>query len=242
VSDPVVRGWSEGDSAHFLEYGRFYVPQRERQMALVAALVPPLPGARTVIDLCCGEGLLSAAVLAVHPDGTLLGLDGSPAMRAAAERRLATFGSRFATAPCDLHALELPATEPLRAIVSSLALHHVPHAAKPALYRRLREALAPGGALLVADLYRPASDAGRAAAAEAWDEAVRRADAEAGAAGAAWERFVADRWNWFRHPDEVDHPAPLADELDWLRAAGLAGVDVFWADAGHAVYGGFRPG
>jgi tRNA (cmo5U34)-methyltransferase len=241
VSDAATRGWSEEDSAHFLEHGRFYVPQRARQMALVAALVPRLPGTRTVIDLCCGEGLLSEAVLAAHPDSTVLGLDGSAAMRVAAERRLAAFGSRFATVACDLHALELPPTAPLRAVVSSLALHHVTHAAKPALYRRLREALAPGGALLVADLYCPASEAGRAAAADAWDAAVRRADAEAGAGGAAWERFVADRWNWFRYPDEVDHPAPLADELDRLRAAGLAGADVFWAEAGHAVYGGFRP-
>jgi tRNA (cmo5U34)-methyltransferase len=128
----------------------------------------------------------------------------------------------------------------LRAVVSSLALHHVPHAAKPALYRRLHDALAPGGALLVADLVCPPTAVGREAAAAAWDEAVRQADREAGAGGAVWARFEADRWNWFRYPDEVDHPAPLASELEWLRAAGFVDLDVPWSGCGHAVYGGFR--
>jgi tRNA (cmo5U34)-methyltransferase len=236
----VVREWSEADSAHFLAYGRYYVPQRERQASLVASLVPRLAGAPAVIDLCCGEGRLAETVLAAQPEAVVYGLDGSPAMRAAAAARLVPFGERFTTAPCELRALDLPATPRLRAVVSSLALHHVEHADKPALYRRLHDALAPGGALLIADLIDPASPAARSAAADGWDAAVRAADAAADSGGAVWRQFEAERWNWFRHPDEVDHPAPLTDELDWLRAAGLSGVDVFWLDCGHAVYGGWR--
>jgi hypothetical protein len=45
---------------------------------------------------------------------------------------------------------------------------------------------------------------------------------------------------WFRHPDAIDHPAPLAQELEWLRGAGYKGVDVVWADCGHAIFCGFR--
>ncbi|HEV8630121.1 MAG TPA: class I SAM-dependent methyltransferase [Thermoanaerobaculia bacterium] len=233
--------WSEVDSRHFLEVGRFYVPQRERQLAIIATLVPRLPQAAAVIDLCCGEGLLAEAILAAQPETTVLGLDGSLAMRETAQRHLAHFAQRFRTAGCDLHHLALPDHAPLRAIVSSLALHHVEHRAKPALYRQLRAALAPGGALLVADLVRPASAAGRELAATGWDAAVRAADAAAGAGGAAWQRFQRERWNWFRYPDEADRPAPIADELDWLRAAGLEAVDVCWSDCGHAVFGGFAP-
>ena len=235
-----MREWTEADSTYFLDHGRFYVPERDRQRRLIASLVPHLAGARLVVDLCCGEGLLSEAVLAAQPDAVVVGLDGSPAMREAAGRRLAAHGARFSTAPCDLHALELPAGEPLRAIVSSLALHHVPHARKEALYRRLHDALAPGGALLIADLVRPPTAAGREAAAAEWDESVRQADHAAGAGGAVCARFEADRWNWFRYPDEVDHPAPLATELEWLREAGFADLDVPWASCGHAVYGGLR--
>jgi tRNA (cmo5U34)-methyltransferase len=147
-----MREWSEDDSTHFLDVGRYYVPQRERQVAIVAALVPRLPHAGEVIDLCGGEGLLAEAILGAQADVEVLDLDGSPAMREAAERRLARFGARFRTAACDLRRLALPPGPPRRAIVSSLALHHVEHAAKPALYRTLHDALAPGGALVVADL------------------------------------------------------------------------------------------
>jgi tRNA (cmo5U34)-methyltransferase len=233
-----VRVWTESDSAHFLDVGRFYVPQRERQAAIVAALVPRLPQALEVIDLCAGEGLLAEAVLGAQPEATVFGLDGSPAMRAAAERRLLRFGARFRTAACDLHRLAIPAGAPRRAIVSSLALHHVEHAAKPALYRALHDALAPGGALVVADLVRPATPAGWELAAAGWDAAVQAADAAGAAGGAVWQRFQDERWNWFRFPDEMDRPAPIAQELDWLRAAGFTGVDVHWADCGHAIFGG----
>ena len=235
-----MREWSEADSAYFLDHGRFYVPERDRQMALLTALVPRLSDARIVVDLCCGEGLLSEAVLAAQPETVVVGLDGSPAMREAAARRLAAHGARFTSGQCDLHALELPTGAPLRAIVSSLALHHVPHEGKPALYRRLHDALEPGGALLIADLVCPPTAAGREAAAAEWDESVRQADRAAGAGGAVFARFEADRWNWFRYPDEVDHPAPLASELGWLREAGFVDLEVPWASCGHAVYGGFR--
>ena len=40
---PAAKRWTEDDSAHFLDRGRFFVPQRERQSAVVAALVPRLP-------------------------------------------------------------------------------------------------------------------------------------------------------------------------------------------------------
>jgi tRNA (cmo5U34)-methyltransferase len=232
--------WTEQDSEHFLDVGRFYVPDRARQVELVAALVPRLTDAHRVADICCGEGLLAEAVLAAQPEATALGLDGSPEMLRAAERRLAGFGGRFTTAPCDIRSLEIPAGAPLRGIVSSLALHHVDHAAKRLLYRRFHDALAAGGALVIADLYRPAGVVAWEAAAEGWDAAVRAADAAAGMGGAVWRRFQDDRWNWFRFPDDYDKPAALADELAWLAAAGFDAVDVYWADCGHAVYGGTR--
>ena len=57
----------------------------------------------------------------------------------------------------------------------------------------------------------------------------------------AWEFFDDDHWNLWRYPDpDFDKPSTVADHLAWLQAAGFAGVGVFWALAGHAVYGGYR--
>ena len=41
------------------------------------------------------------------------------------------------------------------------------------------------------------------------------------------------------YPDPVDTPA-LFEQLCWMRDTGLASVDCFWLEAGHAIYGGYR--
>jgi tRNA (cmo5U34)-methyltransferase len=192
------------------------------------------------VELCCGDGRLAERLLDALPEVEVRCFDGSPAMLSAAVRRLARFGDRWRGAEFDLRTFDGAGLDrPVRAVVSSLAVHHLDGAGKAELYRRAFGLLDPGGALLVADLVLPASPAATALAADLWDETTR-AQAET-QAGGAWERFVELRWNFFRHPDDVDQPSSLRDHLRWLEAAGFDGVDVFWAHAGHAVYGGFKP-
>src|SRR5262245_41833844 len=108
--------WSEQESALFLDRARYYVPYRDRQIALVTALVPRLAHATEVIDLGCGEGLLGEAILAAQPDATVLALDGSAAMREAAALRMRSYGARYRAAPCELEQFVPPAGAPRRAI------------------------------------------------------------------------------------------------------------------------------
>lgn len=42
----------------------------------------------------------------------------------------------------------------------------------------------------------------------------------------------------YRHPDPVDKPSRLMDQLLWLEQAGWRDVDVYWMRAGHAMFGG----
>ncbi|MGF1622446.1 MAG: hypothetical protein ACFCUR_17785 [Rhodomicrobiaceae bacterium] len=53
----------------------------------------------------------------------------------------------------------------------------------------------------------------------------------------ALDRFNAFEkadWNYFRQPpDDFDKPSTLTEQLDWLRGAGFADVDVHWMMAGH---------
>jgi tRNA (cmo5U34)-methyltransferase len=234
--------WSEDDSRLFQELGGVFVPQRELQFRILTQLVPRLPEASVVVELCCGDGALAERLLDAFPEVEVRGFDGSPAMLAAAERRLARFGARWRGREFDLRTFDGSGLDrPVRAVVSSLAVHHLEGVEKAALYRRVRELLAPGGALLVADLVLPASPAASALAADLWDETTHAQAASEAPGRGAWERFVELRWNFFRHPDDVDKPSPLGDHLRWLAAAGFDGVDVFWAHAGHAVYGGFKP-
>jgi tRNA (cmo5U34)-methyltransferase len=235
--------WGDENSADFLELSRYFVPERELQIEVVCELVPS-DGPAQVIDLCCGDGILSEALLRRFPDINVRGLDGSAAMLDQARRQLAPFGRRFTAEHFELADSDwregLP---PCRAVVSSLAVHHLEDAGKQRLFSDMLAVLGPGGALVIADLIDPASAAARALAARQWDEAVRRRSLELAGSLEPYRRFLALGWNSYSatEPDPVDKMAPLLDQLEWMKAAGFSAVDTPWAHAGHAIFVGYRP-
>lgn len=237
------QGWSEGDSQIFIDFGRYFVPERERQLATVSSLIPVHAGPFTVIELACGEGLLAEAILERHPAASVVGLDRSPAMRAAASARLARFGGRFAARPFELDEAGWRREHAgLHAVVSSLTIHHLDAAGKRALFADVYRMLAPGGALVVADVVEAATPEAAALYADEWDAAVRRRAIELDGRPDAYDYFVRERWNMYRYPepDSYDMPSPLADQLGWLREAGFVSVEAHWALAGHAIFSGRR--
>ncbi len=234
-------GWSEADSETFIDYGRYYVPDREQQIETICGLIPDTPPPSHVVELCCGEGLLSHALLERLANATVHALDGSPKMLARTRTRLAQYGDRFDTTQFDLAATDWRAFPwPLTGVVSSLAIHHLDGPGKQALFADVARALAPGGVFVVADLVEPTSEAARRVAAKAWDDAVRRRALELDGDLAAFEAFQADDWNHYSapEPDPVDMPSPLKSQLDWLAAAGLCDIDVHYLKAGHAIFSG----
>lgn len=236
-------GWDEADSREFIDSGRFFVPDREEQIATVLDLIPE-PDDGLMVDLCCGAGLLTAALLEWFPRARVVAMDLSPTMLEHVRTTLDRHVDRLQTRQFDLADLSWRRfPEPVHAFVSSLAIHHLDGEGKRQLFRDLTAALAPGGALVIADLVQPATPAGRALAAKAWDEAVHRRALEIAGDLAPYEAFRAERWNFYADPDPdpIDQPSPLIDQLRWLAEAGLTGVEVHWMKAGHAIFGGFRP-
>jgi len=237
-------GWDEADSREFIDLGRFFVPDREQQIETILGMIPE-PGDGLLVDLCCGEGLLSRSLLQRFPQARVLAMDLSPAMLESARRACSAFAERFETRPFDLADLSWRGfAEPVRAFVSSLAIHHLDGEGKRRLFRDLAAALAPGGAVVIADLVRPATAAAWALAAREWDESVRRRSLDQTGDLAPYERFCAERWNFYAdpEPDPIDQPSPLLDQLRWLEEAGLGGVDAVWMKAGHAIFGGVLEG
>ena len=238
-------GWQEADSSTFIDFGRVMIPRRDEIERTIVELIPASPDdAFTVVDLAAGAGWLSGAILGRFPRARALLLDGSTTMLEEADRNLIGYAGRYELRQFRIEdegwADVLPA--PIRCVVSSLAVHHLDDAGKRDLYQRLFPALEPGGAVIIADLVQPASEAARRLAAGAWDHEVRRQSLELAGALDAWELFDGDDWNIFDHPDPMDMPSTIADQLDWFRDAGYTGADVFWVYAGHAVHGAFRPG
>jgi tRNA (cmo5U34)-methyltransferase len=237
--------WTEADSERFAEIGEVYVPAREEQRRVLLDLIPADPDeAFTIVELAAGDGTFAKAMLERFPQCRVLALDRSDVMLERERRLLATFGRRvetrrFALEHGDWRAA-LPA--PLRCVVSSLAIHHIPGVEKRRLFADLAARLEPGGALLVADLVEAATPRVARIFGSQWDDAVRERSVRRFGDARALDAFGNDRWNHYRLdvPDPVDQPSRLVDQLDWLREVGFRIVDCFWMHAGHAIYGGYR--
>jgi tRNA (cmo5U34)-methyltransferase len=128
------------------------VPHYRDFQAAVAAATSGLD-VRSILDLGMGTGETSAAVLKVHPQARVTGLDASPQMLDVARGRLAP--GNVASLVVGKLQDPLPSGD-FDLVVSSLAVHHLRARQKRDLFTRVRERLAPGGCFVLADVIRPA--------------------------------------------------------------------------------------
>lgn len=238
--------WEEENSQDFIDYGKYFVPDRELQINCICEVIPPSSEPAHILDLCCGEGLLTRALLEKFPESHVHGLDGSPKMIAHIEKALAAYGERFKAKQFDLAASDWREFSfPVHAVVSSLAIHHLNGTEKQALFKDIASVLAPGGSFIIADLTEPMDRFGQKLAADTWDEIVRQRSLDLDGDLRGYDHFCELGWNHYAQsepdPDSIDKPSSLFDQLKWLEQAGFTDVDVFWMKAGHAIFGGRKP-
>jgi SAM-dependent methyltransferase len=112
--------------------------------AVAARFVPSLaaPGAAAWVDVGCGTGVLTAAVLQHAEPSSVLGVDASPAFLEVAAATIPDPRARFEVAD----AAALPADDgALDVLVSGLVLNFLPD--RPAALAEWRRVLRPGGIL-----------------------------------------------------------------------------------------------
>jgi tRNA (cmo5U34)-methyltransferase len=84
---------TEEASETYRQLSAVAVPAREGQIATVLALLPfGREQCFRIVDLACGDGPLTYAVLDAFPNATALALDGSAAMCSCARSHLSGFG------------------------------------------------------------------------------------------------------------------------------------------------------
>jgi tRNA (cmo5U34)-methyltransferase len=198
---------------HALEYlaRADAVPHRtEGEGVLLECLPRPL---MRVLDLGSGDGRLLALVKQARPEAQAVALDFSATM-------IDRLRARFAADPSVsviVHDMENPLPASLGvfdAIVSSFAIHHLPHERKRAIYAEVYQLLAPRGAFC--NLEHVASPT----------EALH-------------EQFVALGPG---KDDPSNKLLDVEAQLAWLRAIGFVDVDCHWKWRELALLAGTRPG
>jgi tRNA (cmo5U34)-methyltransferase len=192
---------------------RRFIPGYEAMLA-EAAVAALDTGPERVLDLGSGTGALAAEVLARSAAVRVDLLDADPEMLGRARERLEAHGgrARFRTGSF---------TDPLPsadAVTASLALHHIPSLQeKEEVFRRIAEALPPGGVFVNADVTLPGGEADRAAAYRDW------------AAHLIDSGIPEDRaWQDFREWADEDTYFPVEDEMAALTRVGLVPELRWW--------------
>jgi len=129
---------------------RVEIPRYDELQERVVAATGGLSVSR-ILELGVGTGETTRRLLDAHPRATLLGIDGSADMLAAARADLPA-----ARVELRLSRLEDPLPDgTFDLVVSVLAAHHLPGEEKAALFERVATVLVPGGRFVLGDVVVP---------------------------------------------------------------------------------------
>lgn len=190
-----------------------HIPHRAEGEATLQELVPR--DVQRILDLGTGDGRLLALLMEERPDVHGVALDFSPAMLDAARERFA--GNPRITVIA--HNLEqpLPQVDRVDAVVSSFAIHHLPHERKRTLYAEIFALLQPGG--IFCNLEHVASPT----------EYVHA-------------QYLRAMGITAEEEDPSNQLLDMETQLAWLRIIGFADVDCFWKWREFALLAGTKPG
>jgi len=142
--------------AGYAEAGRIEGVMAASYLFQSARISQVIRGCKSVLDLGCGPATQLAQIAQLNPDIEFTGIDLSPTMLSDAERHVASLGLtnvRFRLG--DISRLESVPDQSVDAVISTVALHHLPTEQLLAdCFRQIRRVLKPGGAIYLTDFCR----------------------------------------------------------------------------------------
>lgn len=232
--------WADPDfSQGFRNHADNFIVERQRMLAIVQSCFARFGGnaaRKNVLDLGCGDGIITVALGLVDPAISAALVDGSAEMLAKAKERLA--------GRIEAHFLQASFQDLLRRdrlagsydfAASSLAIHHLDMAEKQALFRLIHDHLVPGAWFVNIDVVLGPSERLEEWYLELWRAWIVERNRRL---GFATDRFTDITEKYKEEPG--NRPDTLDAQLDSLRALGFAEVDCFYKYGIFTIFGGRR--
>ncbi len=224
-------------AAIFLDGVRGAIPLAEEQIEVMVRLIAASGPVGRFLDLGCGNGILSAAILDRFSEARGVLVDFSASMREAAAANLKRHAGRVRFVDADFGEASwlrpVAGDGPYDAIVSGYSIHHQTDSRKRKLYGEIHRLLQFGGIFVNVE---------HVSSASAW------------VAGLHDELFVDSlhrlhsgksrrevEHEYYRRPDKAANIlAPVEFQCQWLRQIGFVDVDCYLKIFELAVFGGRR--
>ena len=197
---------------------------------MLEALINAIPDTKEnpkILDLGCGTGNITLKILERFPEAKITCLDLSENMIEIAKNKLSDYDNVDYIIG-DFTTTEI--TEKYDAIVSSLALHHIPNdKEKEIMYKAIYEALNTGGVFYNADVIEANSKYNKKL-----NNQVSIQDMKLN--GVTEEEIREHKGK----RDANDIPTTIYNHIKMLENVGFKEIDVIWKYYSNAVYGGSK--
>ncbi len=228
----------------YLEGVREAIPLADEQLNVMLRLIEARGhGIESFLDLGCGDGVLSAAILRRYPQprGTLL--DFSEPMLEAAQQRLGHRKGRlrFVSGHYSNESWTQTLCEvaPFDVVVSGYSIHHQPDDRKQRIYKQIYGLLKSGGLFLNIEHVASPTSWVEELSGERIIDSLTQMHQQRGSTRTR-EQIAAEYYH--REDKAANILAPVEVQCQWLREIGFEDVDCYLKIFELAVFGGRRPG
>lgn len=224
----------------FLTGVRAGIPLASEQIDIALRVIAKAcPQIEQFIDLGCGDGILTQAMLTQYPQAKAIALDFSAPMLKQAQQRLQPFSKQVQYLEGDLGDGRWCETlQPVDVIISGYCIHHLETPRKQQLYREIYNQLKPGGCFINIEHIASASPEGETLFNELlidslyqWHQHQQSPLTKTEVA----EKFV------YREDKVANILEPVELQCQWLRQTGFEQVDCYFKVFELAVFGGIKP-
>ena len=227
----------------YLEGIRGAIPLAREQIDVMLRLVETAGGpVESFLDIGCGGGALTLAMLERYPNARATLVDFSEPMLTEARERLTPHGDRCVILTGDLGALDwlcdVEPRAPFDAAVSGFAIHHLTDTRKRELYAEVFALLRPGAFFINIEHVSSPTPWLTGVFDDVMTDSLYAYQRSIGS-GMTREEVAKE---YVARPDRKDNMLAAVDEqCDWLRACGYEDVDCYLKLFELAVLGGRKP-